>query len=128
MSKPSIPTSTSPSTSTLPAADARRRISTRTAAAAAAAVAIVSATAVWAFPTGASPAKEPARSQTVDASVARYADSNGLSGLSPASLAPVLGCRGLSLASATDCSADELLRMFCAGTPSGEVVCAGNRP
>lgn len=54
---------------------------------------------------------QPVRSPEFDAAVARFARSHGLSGLSPASLSALsqdAGCRGLSVASATGCSASEL--------------------
>jgi hypothetical protein len=66
-------------------------------------------------PAGASPSPS--------AALARYADQHGLTGVSPASLSPVSACRGLSLASATDCSDAELRALVCAGTRVSEEVC-----
>jgi hypothetical protein len=54
---------------------------------------------------------ELVRSPEFDAAVERFAAAHGLSGLSPASLSSGLqdpGCHGLSLASATGCTASEL--------------------
>jgi hypothetical protein len=56
---------------------------------------------------------------SASAAIARYADEHGLTGLSPAGLSPaglspVSECRGLSVASATDCSDAELRELFSA--------------
>jgi hypothetical protein len=67
-------------------------------------------------------------SPSPSAALARYADEHGLTGLSPASLSPVGACRGLSLASATDCSGAELRELFCTGTRVSEEVCGEPRP
>jgi hypothetical protein len=56
----------------------------------------------------AGPGNDPTRSRQDDSSIVRYANAQGLSGLSPASLSPIGGCRGLSAASATGCSAEDL--------------------
>jgi hypothetical protein len=70
----------------------------------------------------------PAVASASPAAIARYADERGLTGLSPASLSPVSACRGLSLASATDCSDAELRALFCTGTGASVGVCGEPRP
>jgi hypothetical protein len=67
-------------------------------------------------------------SPSPSAALARYADEHGLTGMSPASLSPVGACRGLSLASATDCSDAELRELFCTGRRASEEVCGEPRP
>jgi len=84
------------------------------------AAAVVSLGTVWISTTGSAdanrtdaPVEESVRNHSpeFDAAIARYAQARGLSGLSPASLSSTSsgsGCRGLSLASATGCTASEL--------------------
>jgi hypothetical protein len=114
-----------------PAAPAptRRRVVRRTAMAA---VAVASVAGIWAFtgaPAEAGRTSEPQRySAEFTRALARYADAHGLSGVSPASLSPTSGCHGLSLASATDCTDDELEAIYCAGAPIDDPACTVPRP
>ena len=107
------------------AATPNRRVRRAVRNAAVGAVAVMSLGAAWASTGGSAGADRPSPSaeQTertsspeFDAAISRFAMSRGLSGLSPASLSSVsmasaaqdAGCRGLSLASATGCTASEL--------------------
>jgi hypothetical protein len=64
-----------------------------------------------------------AASPASSAAVVRHAADHGLTGLSPAGLAPVGACHGLSLASATDCSDAELRALFCTSSRADDAAC-----
>jgi hypothetical protein len=107
-----------------------RRVRRSVRNAAVGAVAVMSLAAAWATTHASAGADEPSspvertelqHTPEFDAAISRFAMSRGLSGLSPASLSTAslstaslssaaqdAGCRGLSLASATGCTASEL--------------------